>query len=137
MKNIKKTVFFACLAISFTLTDTYAGDEPTAKNVPTAEEFLNTPMDKAFPMIARLNKEQAKELVTQIRAIARKEYSDIDKVYFLLSHLEEIQAVEKEQARLKSLLWVYALGFLLFSGFLGYIILAQRKAIREFQRNIK
>ncbi|MCC5816010.1 MAG: hypothetical protein JJT78_14760 [Leptospira sp.] len=108
-----------------------------SRKVPSAEEFLVMSLDKAFPIIAQLKKEEAKELITQIRAKARETNPDIDKLYFLISHLEEIQAVEKEQARLVSLIWVYVLGFALFSGFLFYTTISQRKAIRELQRNIK
>ncbi|WCL48959.1 hypothetical protein [Leptospira sp. GIMC2001] len=118
----------------FLATGSVFGQE---SNLPKAKEFLDMKLDDAYPLIERLNKEDAKELITQIRNEAKKDYSNIDKFYFLISHLEEIQAIEKEQNRLNNLLWVYGLGFILFTGFLGYILHNQRKAIRDIQRSIK
>jgi hypothetical protein len=135
MKN--KILLQALLLIIFSFVNTLTLYSQDSRKTPSAEEFLEIPLDKAFPIISQLKKEEAKELITQIRAKARKNNPDIDKLYFLISHLEEIQAVEKEQARLESLIWVYVLGFALFSGFLFYITISQRKAIRELQRNIK
>lgn len=104
---------------------------------PTAQEFLDMPLDKAFPIISSFTKEESKEMISQIRFIAKVNNPDLDKLYFLISHLEEIQAVQKEQLRLNSLIWVYVLGFGIFSGFLTYLLINQRKTIREIQRNLK
>lgn len=108
-----------------------------SQNQPSAQELLDLPLDKAHPLIENLGKEESKELISQIRAIARTNNPDLDKVYFLVSHLEEIQAVEKEQARLASLVWVYGLGFILFSVFLSYLLFEQRKIYRDIQRSAK
>jgi len=97
------------------------------------DEFLNMNTDRAFEIIAGLNKTEAEELVSGIRQAAKKDYKKIDNFYFLISHLESIKAVEKEQKRLASLNMVYALGFLLFTGFTLYLFLAQRKTIRELK----
>lgn len=132
MKN--NFLFFLLLILSIGIQGLLS---QSSRNNPSAQEFLEMPLDKAFPIISQLKKEEAKELITQIRTIARAKNPDVDKLYFLLSHLEEIQAVEKEQSRLESLIWVYGLAFALFSGFLFYVLLTQRKAIRELQRNTK
>jgi hypothetical protein len=107
-----------------------------ADSKPTAQEFLDMPLDKAFPIIESFTKEESKEMISQIRFLGKKNNPDLDKLYFVLSHLEEIQAVQKEQSRLNSLLWVYVLGFGIFSGFLAYLLISQRKTIREIQRNL-
>jgi len=99
--------------------------------LPTAKEFLEMDLEKTFPVLEKLNKEETKELITQIRNEAKEKYPKIDHFYFLISHLEEMQAVEKEQARLKSLLWVYGFGLFLFLGFLSFLLVRQRKAIQD------
>lgn len=134
IKNHWIYIFFLLLSIpNFLLFS----QETIQKKSIQAEEFLKMPLDKAFPIISKFNKEEAAELATQIRQIARASYPDIDKFYFLIAHLEEIQAIEKEQKRLESLLWVYALGYLLVFGFIFYVFISQRKLIRELQRNTK
>ncbi|ABZ95582.1 Hypothetical protein LBF_3113 [Leptospira biflexa serovar Patoc strain 'Patoc 1 (Ames)'] len=105
-----------------------------ADGLPSADEFLNMDLDKSIRLVESLSKEEAKVLVSDLRAEVKKSYPKADHFYFLISHLEEIQAIEKEQARLKSLLWVYVLAFVLFTGFLGLILLRQRKAIRDINQ---
>ncbi|MBL0953796.1 MAG: hypothetical protein IBJ01_03420 [Leptospira sp.] len=106
----------------------------SAEPLPSAEEFLNMDLDKSIRLVESLSKEEAKVLVSELRLEVKKSYPKADHFYFLISHLEEIQAIEKEQARLKSLLWVYVLAFFLFTGFLGLILLRQRKAIRDINQ---
>ncbi|MCW7474513.1 hypothetical protein [Leptospira levettii] len=106
----------------------------SAEPLPSAEEFLNMDLDKSIRLVESLSKEEAKVLVSDLRLEVKKSYPKVDHFYFLISHLEEIQAIEKEQARLKSLLWVYVLAFILFTGFLGLILLRQRKAIRDINQ---
>lgn len=103
----------------------------------TAEELLNMGESQAFNTIAKLNKNDAAELITQIRGTAKKEYPNIDKFYLLISHLESIKAIEEEQARLKSLNVVYALGLMLVMGLLGYILYSQRKTIQNLNQLLK
>lgn len=100
----------------------------------SAQALLDMKMDAAFASIEGLSKEESKEIVSQIRAIYRDSNPSIDKFYFLISHLEEIQAIEKEQSRLESLNLVYALGFFLFMGLLVYIWWNQRKIQIQLNR---
>ena len=129
-------VFVVFLLCFVTSRQVFGTEDPISspKEIPSPSEFLEMPLDKAFPYISRLNKEEARELITQIRAESKKEYPNIDKLYFLLSHLEEIQAVEKEQARLESRFWVFGLGFVLFAGFLFLILIQQRSLFLEISR---
>ncbi|WP_246052303.1 hypothetical protein [Leptospira idonii] len=101
--------------------------------LPSPKEFLEMDLEKTFPLVEKLNKEDTKELITQLRKEAKESYPKIDHFYFLISHLEEMQAIEKEQARLRSLLWVYGLGLFLFVGFLGFLLIRQRQAIRDIR----
>ncbi len=90
-------------------------------------------LDKTLPLIETLTKEQTKELITSLRQEAKSSYPKIDHFYFLISHLEEVSAIEKEQARLKSLLWVFGLALVLFCGFLGFLLVRQRQAFRDIK----
>ncbi len=103
----------------------------------TAEELLNMGESQAFNTIAKLNKTDVAELITQIRGTAKKEYPNIDKFYLLISHLENIKAIEEEQTRLKSLNLVYGLGLMLILGLLGYILYSQRKTIQNLNQLLK
>lgn len=114
---------FFCFALSL-----------SADALPSGEEFLKMDLDRALPLVESLSKEDAKVLVSELRTEIKKSYSQADHFYFLISHLEEIQAIEKEQARLRSLLWVYGLAFFLFFGFLGFLLLRQRQAIRDINQ---
>ena len=67
----------------------------------------------------------------------QKEYPNIDKFYLLISHLENIKAIEEEQTRLKSLNLVYGLGLMLILGLLGYILYSQRKTIQNLNQLLK
>jgi hypothetical protein len=107
------------------------------KSLPTAKELLEMELDKTYPIIENLTKEESKELISQIRKEVKSEFKQADQFYFLISHLEEIQAIEKEQARLRSLLWVFGLGFLLFFSFLTYIFFSQRRAIRDINQMLE
>lgn len=106
----------------------------SAEALPSAEEFLKMDLDKTLPLVESLSKEDSKVLVSELRTEIKKSYPKADHFYFLISHLEEIQAIEKEQARLRSLLWVYGLAFFLFFGFLGFLLLRQRQAIRDINQ---
>lgn len=105
--------------------------EPVA--LPSAKEFLNMDLDQSLPFMEGLSKEQTKELITSLRQEAKASYPKIDHFYFLISHLEEVSAIEKEQARLKSLLWVFGLALVLFLGFLGFLLLRQRQALKDIE----
>jgi hypothetical protein len=120
-------VFFLIIFSSLLAT------EPTSESL-SAKEFLNLELEKTLPLIEKLSKEETKELITSLRIEARTSYPKIDHFYFLISHLEEMTAIEKEQARLKSLLWVFGLALVLFMGFLAFLLLRQRKAINDINQ---
>ncbi len=107
------------------------------KSKVTAIELLQMEESAAFNTIGKLSKEDAAELITQVRGTARKEYAQVDKFYLLISHLESIKAIEEEQARLRSLNLVYGLGLILVLGLLGYILYSQRKTIQNLNQLLK
>jgi hypothetical protein len=107
-----------------------------AKKSVTAEQLIQMDMDSVFPVIEKLSQEETAALITQLREHLRKQVSDIDKFYFLISHLESIKAIHEEQKRLKSLHIVYGLGLFVFSGLIGFILFSQRSAIRGINQYV-
>lgn len=100
----------------------------------TAQQVLDMSLDEAFEEIRKLNKEETKVLIDQIRVEAKKDYPNIEKFYLLISHLESIKAIEEEKSRLKDLNLVYALGLTLFLSVLLYTLYSQRKALARIQQ---
>ncbi len=121
--------FFTILLFSTSLL-------PEPKQALQVEELFLGNQEAVLSKIEKLSKEDSQELVTKVRKQARTDYPQIDRFYFLISHLEEINAIEKEQARLKSVLWVFGLGFLLFSGFVVLLILRINRLSLEVKQLI-
>lgn len=132
MTSLRQNFF----AILFLITFPSFAIEPDRK-LPTATEYLEMGLDQSLPLIESLSKEETKELITTLRQEAKQSYPKIDHFYFLISHLEEVSAIEKEQARLKSLLWVFGLAFILFNGFLAFLLFRQRKAVSDINHILK
>ena len=130
-----KTILIVLLFWASTQSSLFAdpNSEALSKTL-NAEELLRMPTDKAFAAVQKISKEDSKVLISQIRSIAKKEYAHSENFYLLISHLESIRAIEEEQSRLRSLNWVYALGFFLFTGFLVYIWNRERKFLREWKK---
>ncbi|TGK28180.1 hypothetical protein EHQ12_12875 [Leptospira gomenensis] len=138
--NIKISIFSLLLLISLISPNTAfadaAADSSQTKPVMSAEDYLKADLDRVFPVIQKMKKEEAAILITQIREEAKKNWKDSDKFYFLISHLESIKAIEEEHARLKSLNEVYLIGSLLLGGFLVFSIFRQRALIRKINARL-
>ena len=111
----------------------FSGILLSQSNKISVKELFSMEESKSYQIIAKLNKEQTAELITQIRSEYRNDFKELDKFYLLISHLESIKAIEEEQTRLKSLNLVYILGLIMFLGFLFYTILSQKKAIKQLE----
>ncbi|EKR66618.1 MULTISPECIES: hypothetical protein [Leptospira] len=141
--SILKTSLFSFL-ILFVLTTTNnafadknsLSDNGEPKPIMGAKEYLNSDLDRIFPILQKMKKEEAAILITQIREESRKEWPKTDKFYFLISHLESIKAIEEEHERLKSLNEVYFIGALLLSGFLVFSIFRQRTLVRKINAQL-
>ncbi|EMM75221.1 hypothetical protein [Leptospira santarosai] len=136
----KTSLFFLSIfSVLATANNTFAdksSDNKESKPILGAKEYLNSDLDRVFPILQKMKKEEAATLITQIREESRKEWSNADKFYFLISHLESIKAIEEEQERLKSLNEVYFIGVLLLSGFLVFSIFRQRTLIRKINAQL-
>lgn len=131
---MKKIYIFILLNLFFLIS--LSSQEMTKSKV-SAEDILKMNESEAFRVIEKLRKEEASELITQIRSVVRKDYKEIDKFYLLISHLETIKAIEEEQARLRSLNLVYGLGLFLVIGLLLYVLVSQRKTIQNLNQLLK
>lgn len=134
---MKKLVSLLILLVAFEVWAQNSVAPDVSSQLPSAREFLDMDLDSAFKLIAGLNKEEAKVLSNQILLETRKEYPKAENFYYLISHVEEIKAVKKEENRLWSLISVYVIALVLFGGFLGYVLLKQRKNIRELNEILK
>ncbi|MCR9143600.1 MAG: hypothetical protein NXI24_15235 [bacterium] len=99
-----------------------------------ARGLLNMPVEEANEAIKKFNAKEAEILNTQLLALIRPRNPDVDRVYGLIRHLESLRADAQAQNRLDTLLYVLALTLLLFTGFLIYVIIDQRRSLRELQK---
>lgn len=106
-----------------------------ANDRPTGQDLMNMSTDSAMEAIAKMSKSDAEEIISEVRQTAKKDYKKIDNFYFIISHLEEIKAVETEQKRLQSLNLVYILALFLVLFFLVYLFINQRRISKELNRN--
>ena len=98
-----------------------------------ARELLAMPDQAAREQISRLTPEQAVALLSQVRAVARPQNPAVDRLTLLITHLERIRAVEREQRRLNNLLIVIGVILGLFWIFLAYVFFDQRRTLRALQ----
>ncbi len=110
-----------------------APDAAGAVDLSRARRLLAMEGLAAKEEIQHLNEDEAREVLSQIMFLARPGNPDLDRVYLLARHLEEIQATALAQRRLDSLLWVVGLTLLLFVLFLTYVLFDQRRAMRELR----
>ncbi|EMJ91127.1 hypothetical protein [Leptospira alstonii] len=141
--TFRTSILSLLIVFAFTSTNGLLADknspssEGSAKQVMSAKEYLDSDLDRIFPIIQKMKKEEAAILITQIRETSKKEWPNADKFYFLISHLESIKAIEEEHERLKSLNEVYLIGALLLSGFLVFSIFRQRSLIRKINAQLE
>ncbi len=94
-----------------------------------ARELLNLPPSKMLEAIEGLPSSDAGVISSHIRNILRSSNPDLDRSYFLLRHLERLQATDLAQKRLNSLLSVIFLSLSVFMSFMVYVFFDQRKSI--------
>ncbi|MCG6191827.1 hypothetical protein LFX25_01040 [Leptospira sp. FAT2] len=141
-KNIRISFFSLLIFSALASTNSLLADQTSSaadketKPVMGAREYLNADLDRVFPIIQKMKKDEAAILITQIREESKKEWPNADKFYFLISHLEGIKAIEEEHERLRSLNEVYLIGTLLLSGFLVFSIFRQRTLIRKINAQL-
>ena len=102
-------------------------------NIKESRKLLALPPQKAITAIKKMSVSEAVVRISQIRHLVRKDNPDIDRIYLILRHLEELRAADLAQKRLNNLLWVIALCFLLFSSFLFYIYIDQKRSLRDIE----
>lgn len=127
-------IFFVFL---FSVSENLNAQIIPAQNIPkmeVASRLLKMTPEEAKKQIEKMSVKETAVMITQIRFITRKHNRDMDRVYYLLKHLESIKANALAQKRLNNLLWVLAISVGLFSAFLIYIILDQKKAIGSLQK---
>lgn len=133
--NFSRPVIIALIA-GFAL----AGPAPLVAQTSEAEpdlararSFLALDEAQLKTEVEKLNVDEAIELSTQIRYLARPQNPQIDRLAVVLQHLETLRATDLAQRRLDQLLLVLACVLTLFAAFLIYVIVDQRRTLRALQ----
>ncbi len=95
-----------------------------------ARTFLALKPDEARAYIQTLSAPEARALSSQILQLSRAKNPDMEKLAPVLEHLANIAALETGQKRLNNLLLVIVLTLVLFSAFLAFTLLDQRRILR-------
>lgn len=99
-----------------------------------ARGLLTMPAREAAEEIKKFSAKEAEILNTQILALVRESNPDVDRVYALVRHLESLRADAQAQNRLNTLLYVLGLTLVLFTAFLIFVIVDQRRSLIGMQK---
>lgn len=124
---------FALCLLALAPANAQTGDGP---DLSVARELLAMPARDAAEKIKTFSAKEAEILNTQILALVRKGNPDIDRVYALIRHLETLRADAQAQNRLNTLLYVLGLTLVLFTAFLIFVIIDQRRSLIGMQKLI-
>ena len=104
---------------------------PAVDRLQPARDFLKLDDATAKKTMETMPKEEAKALASQIIQLSKTRNPEILKLHYVLEHLASISANELGQTRLNNLLLVILLTVCLFSGFLIFVFLDQRRVIAQ------
>lgn len=107
---------------------------PGGPDLSAARELLAMPVADANEAIKKYNAKEAEILNTQLLALLRPRNPDVDRVYGMIKHLETLRADAQAQNRLNTLLYVMGLTLILFTGFLTFVMIDQRRSMRALQK---
>lgn len=99
-----------------------------------AKELLAMTETEAKATIEKMSRGEAAEASSNILNQVRPRFKQADHVAYLLQHLAQIQATEREQKRLNNLLLVIFLTVALLAGFFIYVLLDQRRWMAQLSR---
>ncbi|MCE9597746.1 MAG: hypothetical protein K8S54_07250 [Spirochaetia bacterium] len=101
-----------------------------------ARELLAMSQEEAGAAIQRMSSDEAAEAVSNILNQVRPRFKQADHIHYLLRHLAQIEATEREQKRLNNLLLVIFLTVALLAGFFIYILFDQRKWMAQLAKRV-
>ncbi len=124
-----RTYLLALALFCFSATHQRTVAEPAELQTLRADavRYLELDPKAAREHAGRLSAVQAAALLSQVQLLARTRNPDIDRLSYLVRQLEEQRATEVAQRRLDNLLLVIGLSLVLFTGFLVYVLLQQRR----------
>ncbi|MBL8021531.1 MAG: hypothetical protein JNM27_17810 [Leptospirales bacterium] len=99
-----------------------------------AKELLAMTETEAKATIEKMSRGEAAEASSNILNQVRPRFKQADHVAYLLQHLAQIQATEREQKRLNNLLLVIFLTVALLAGFFIYVLLDQRRWMKQLSQ---
>ncbi len=99
-----------------------------------ARKVLAMDGDAAKDYIATLNAEEAKNLLSTVLNVTENRNPDIRRAAYVIEHLETLRADAQAQERLQALLAVLIITAGLFTAFLIFVLLDQRRTLKSLQR---
>lgn len=133
LRGVKRLVFCSILSSLVFLFHTGHPDlqGQEVDRLAQAKDLLSMDLLPAKAKIETFNAEHARDLISQIRHLGREHYEDLDHLYLVLEHLSTLEATELAQKRLDNLLLVLGLTLALFTLFLIYVVMDQRKTLSK------
>ena len=126
MKLSRKIV--AAAFVMSALTALRAAPPTAADTRAEAVRYLHLDDKTAREYAQNLDPTTAAALLSQVRAEARTRNPDVDRLSYLIAHLESQHAIALAQKRLNNLLLVIGLTVGLFAAFLSYLLISQKKS---------
>lgn len=125
---LRNTAVLVCVA-TLVLSLTHLTAEPDSLTAVRAQagRYLQMNEKGAREYAEKLDPGAAAALLSQVRAQARPRNPDVDRLSYLVAHLESQHAVALAQKRLNNLLLVIGLTITLFATFLTYVLISQRR----------
>ncbi len=110
-----------------------AAQNAAEKELETTRALLAMDAGQMKARIESMSGEEAARVLSQVRFIVKDKNPDADKIYYVLEHLESVRASELAQRRLNNLLLVIVLTLTLFVGYMLFLHVDQRRAVRRME----
>lgn len=123
-----------CILFSTLVAHSLTAESDKDRAARQARELLAMTELEAGAAIQRMSKTEAAEASSNILNQVRPKFKQADHLQYLLKHLAQIEATEREQKRLNNLLLVIFLTVALLAGFFIYVLLDQRKWMAQLAR---
>ncbi|MCS7204243.1 MAG: hypothetical protein NZ853_00935 [Leptospiraceae bacterium] len=112
-------------------------DLNAAKLEEKLQAIINSNIEKRKEIIETLTKEDVESLISYIRYKYISKEKELEIIFSLYDQLANIKAIELSQKRLNRLLIVIFLTLVLFSFYLSYILVSQKKILKRLETEIE
>jgi len=95
-----------------------------------ARALLRLSDNEIKTQIQGMSRSEAEAAKSNVLNLVRPRFKEADRVSYLIEHLAQMSATEREQRRLNNLLLVIILTLVLFAAFIAWVLFDQRRLIR-------